>query len=103
MSEHPPADYERISITVPRELARELRGMKEGNLIPSVSAFVTQSVAGQIDRERRRRESAERLRHDFGLDDDRAALARQWADDATNGRTKQSLADYLAAHRSNAA
>jgi Arc/MetJ-type ribon-helix-helix transcriptional regulator len=97
-------DYERISITVPRELADELRGMRQADLIESVSAFVTRSVAGQIDRERRHRESAERLRADFGLDDEAAAIAQQWADDVTNRRTTLSLQQYTeAARRSSAA
>ncbi|MDT0446336.1 MULTISPECIES: hypothetical protein [unclassified Streptomyces] len=93
------ADYERISITVPRELAEELRGMRDSQVIESVSAFVTRSVAGQIDRERRHRESTERLRHDFGLDEDRAALTQAWADDVTNRRTSLSLQQYLDARR----
>jgi hypothetical protein len=77
--------------------------MKDDKIIESVSAYVSHSVTSQIDRDRRHRESLERLRRDFGLDDQRSALARQWADDVTNGRTRQSLAEYLAARGSAAA
>ncbi|MEV5507979.1 hypothetical protein [Streptomyces orinoci] len=103
MGEEKTPDYERISITVPRELAEQLRGMKDANVIESVSAFVTRTLAGQIDRDRRHRESDERLRQDFGLDEDRMTLARQWADDATNQRTRLSLEQYIATRRSSAA
>lgn len=95
--------YERISISVPRELAEELRGMKDDKIIASVSAYVSHSVTGQIDRDRRHRESLERRRRDFGLDDRQSALAAQWADDVTDGRTKLSYTEYVSAQQSAAA
>lgn len=97
------SSYERISISVPRELAEELRGMKDAKIIASVSAYVSQTVTGQIDRDRRHRESLERLRSDHGLDDQQSALAAQWADDVTDGRTRLSYADYVAGQQSAAA
>jgi metal-responsive CopG/Arc/MetJ family transcriptional regulator len=103
MADERPSDYERISITVPRELAEELRGMKQAHSIESVSAFASRAMAEQIDRERRHRESSERLRVEFGLDEEQVELAQQWADDVTNRRTKLSLQEYMASRRSNAA
>lgn len=94
MADERPSDYERISITVPRALAEELRGMKQDHAIESVSAFASRAMAEQIDRERRHRESGERLRAEFGLDEARVELARQWADDVTNRRTKLTLEEY---------
>lgn len=103
MADEKTPDYERISITVPRELAEQLRGLKDANVIESVSAFVARTLAGQIDRDRRHRESDERLRRDFGLGDEDVALARQWADDTTGRRTRLPLDQYIATRRSSAA
>ncbi|MGI5336188.1 hypothetical protein ACQEVS_01655 [Streptomyces sp. CA-181903] len=103
MGDEQTPDFERISITVPRELAEQLRGMQDANVIESVSAFVTRTLAGQIDRDRRHRESEERLRRDFGVDEEYIALAREWADDATGRRTRLPLDQYIATRRSSAA
>ncbi|MGP4110288.1 hypothetical protein ACTWP5_05145 [Streptomyces sp. 4N509B] len=100
MADERPPEYERISITVPRALAEELRDMKQAHSIESVSAFASRAMAEQIDRERRHRESGERLRAEFGLDEEEVELARQWADDVTNRRTRLSLEEYLASRTS---
>ncbi|MGP3968142.1 hypothetical protein [Streptomyces sp. 6N223] len=54
------------------------------------------STRDDEERERRHRESGERLRGEFGLDEERLARARQWADDVTNRRTRLSLPKYWA-------
>lgn len=90
---------ERISITVPRELAEELRGMSEDGVIDSVSAFVTRCVTGEMGRERWRRERVQRRRGAAGMDDESAVLARRWAADVASQRTTLPLDEYIGAAR----
>ncbi|RKN37396.1 hypothetical protein [Streptomyces hoynatensis] len=71
--------------TLPRQLVK--RPLAAAPLAPA---------PGGPDARQRHRESVERLRRDFGLDEEDIALAQRWADDVVNRRTRLSLAAYLA-------
>ena len=72
---------ERVTISLPSEVAAQVREMTEQGRTESVSAFISEAVAEKVNRQRRAREWLDRKLQDAEhTDPEGFSTARTWAE-----------------------
>lgn len=75
------ATVEKITVSMPKDLAGRLRAMAEAGLIDSVSGYVTQAVQDRLERQQRASQFLHRAAEQVAqADPDGWQDARAWAD-----------------------
>ncbi|MFE3454986.1 hypothetical protein ACFXJ8_39290 [Nonomuraea sp. NPDC059194] len=84
------ASVEKITVSLPKDLAVRLRSMSETGLIDSVSGYVSQAVQDRMERQQRASQFLHRAAEQVGQADPEGwEQARAWANTVFNGLEAQ--------------